>query len=55
MKITETRFYADGTVRFWNVYEQRWCKWDVADVSDRILALMNDKFRERVAAILAAR
>lgn len=39
-------YHRDGTVTCWNVYTQQWER--SANVSDRVLASMEQKERERV-------
>ena len=43
-----TVFHRDGTVTFWNVFTQTWSRFNVEDVSDRILSSLSEKERKRI-------
>jgi hypothetical protein len=51
----DTTIYADGTVRYWSVYEQAWRKCLASEVSDRELAAMSAAEREAVIAAAEVR
>ena len=46
-----TKFHRDGTFTIWNVYEQRWVR--LRNPSDRLLATLSEKEREKINAIRA--
>jgi len=45
----KNKYHRNGEVTFWNVYRQGWQRLAAADISDQILATMNDKERARIA------
>jgi hypothetical protein len=42
-----TTFHRDGTITFWNVYQQRWQRQRASSMSDQDLASMSQKDRAR--------
>lgn len=47
------RILADGMVRYWSVYDQRWARQAACMVPARELAAMPARDRERVLAVAA--
>jgi len=45
----KNKYHRDGTVTYWDVYQQRWMRLHAMLIKDRILATMNDAMRERIA------
>ena len=43
----QSTFHRDGTVSYWDLYEQRWCR--ACTFDDRTLATFDDALRERIA------
>ena len=41
-------FHRDGTVSYWNIYQQRWVRRAAADITATVLATFSDKERARV-------
>jgi hypothetical protein len=48
MSTYKTTFHRDGTVTFWNVYEQQWNRTEASQISDQNLASMSEADRNRV-------
>lgn len=48
-----TKFHKDGTITFWNVYEQQWNRTKASRISDQNLASMSSRDRERLARTAA--
>lgn len=44
----QNTYHRDGTVTYWNVYTQTWCRDDAGEIHDDILASMNDRERTRI-------
>ncbi len=44
----KTTFHQDGTISFWDVYSQCWCRLQHDALSDRILASLSPKERKRI-------
>jgi hypothetical protein len=42
-------YHRDGTITYWSVYHQVWRREYADRISDRELAAMNDRQRERIA------
>ncbi len=49
-----TTFHRDGSVSFWNVYQQQWVREQASQVSDQDLASMSNSDRERVVKMAEA-
>ncbi len=45
----KNKYHRNGEVTFWDVYRQCWQRLHAARISDRLLATMNDKDRDRIA------
>lgn len=48
-----TKYHRDGTVTYWDVYTQGWTRQAATDISDEILATLNDKERARILRVAA--
>jgi len=44
----KTTYHRDGTVTVWDVYSQQWCRIDADQVSDQILASLDETERRRI-------
>lgn len=42
-------YHKDGSVSYWNVFLQQWCRDRVDQIPDRVLASMSDDDRAKVA------
>jgi len=42
-------YHRDGTVSHWDVYNQQWKRLPAEQISDSVLASMNDNERQRIA------
>ena len=49
MSSYKTTYHRDGTVTVWNVYTQQWERIAADQVSDQILASLNETERRRIA------
>ncbi len=49
-----TTFHRDGSVSYWNVYQQQWVREQASEVSDQDLASMSSGDRERVVKMAEA-
>jgi len=49
----KTKFHRDGSVTFWNVYEQRWNRTQASRISDENLASMSANDRKRAIRMAA--
>jgi hypothetical protein len=47
----KTTFHRDGTVTYWNVYTQGWERVNAKHISDKVLASVGIKDRERILKI----
>jgi len=43
-----TTFHRDGTITFWDIFQQTWRRLAAADISDHILASMPARERKRI-------
>jgi hypothetical protein len=43
------RYHRDGTVTYWSVYRQVWCRVSAADISDETLSTLTSAERDRIA------
>lgn len=48
-----TTFHRDGTVTYWNVYQQRWQRQRASSISDSDLSTMSAKDRARTLRMAA--
>ena len=46
---TKTKFHRDGTVTFWDVYQQTWVRTQGSRISDECLASLSPGERRRIA------
>ena len=50
-----TKYHRDGSVTFWDVYDQSWCRLPASHISARTLATLNDSERARIARMALTR
>lgn len=48
MSSYKTTYHRDGTITYWDVYEQVWHRASSADISDRIMASFSHEEREKI-------
>jgi hypothetical protein len=51
----QTTFHRDGTVSYWDVYQQQWVRQAASQVRDQDLASMGSSDRERVQKMAEGR
>lgn len=44
----DSTFHRDGTVTFWDVYEQQWRRMHVCDFAPRLLSTLGHRERDRI-------
>lgn len=53
MSSTNSTYHRDGTVTLWDVYCQEWRRIPAAEVTDRLLATLPPRERERIQRMAA--
>jgi hypothetical protein len=53
MSSTNSTYHRDGTITLWDIYRQQWRRIPAAEVTDRLLATLPPRERERIQRMAA--